>query len=934
MWVIGAVVGALIGAGWDHGAEWVVGAIIGGVLGLLAGKWKKALVQRVTGLEARVDALTQAIGAIRGEPGQRAQAHPTTEAVESVPPASAAPAEEIAAMAPEPAAAIRVVPAPPQPVRKGGSGIPPTEVAVAPAPVAATRAASTAGPPPAWLSWITGGNTLARVGVLILFIGVAFLIKFASERVRVPLELRLSAVALGGIALLIFGWRLRLRRHAYAMILEGGGVGVLYLTVFGALRLYSLISPTAAFVLLFAIAALSGWLAIRQDAIALAVLGIAGGFLAPVLTSTQSGSHVVLFTYYALLNAGIFGIAWFKAWRSLNLLGFVFTFIVATLWGVTRYRPEDFGTTEPFLVLFFLFYVSIAVLFALRRSVELRNYVDSALVFGTPLVAAGLQSALVRHIPYAMALSAVTASAPYLILARMLLSRRAQGLRLLIEAFLALGIIFATLAVPLALDARWTSATWALEGAAMLWVGARQRRLALRLFGLLLQVAGGVAFGLGLSFWAGEPPTRPMPILNSEYLGAVMVGLAGLFSAWQMQRRREDVDKREILAAAFVLAWGLLWWLAAGVREIDQWVPRDTRLAVLIAFLSLSAAAMAVAERTLAWPAARIPAMALLPALLLIALAWMAKPWRIDGHLFAHGGALAWPLAIAVIIALLRDADRPLTEPVARVALPLEWWHAGLLWLVTLLIAHELAWWGGRVGTGEGVWTLVPWGLVPALALEAVGVRAQKPQWPIGAHRRAYLVLGAAPLAVLLALWSLGANLHGDGDPLPLPYVPLLNPLDVTEALVMLALVSWLLRLQREESDIRGALPPQAVGAVLAILLFVWINAIALRTIHFWFGVPYAFDALWHSRMVQAVLSLLWASAALGTMLLANRRRWRVAWMAGAALLGLVVAKLFLVDLSQVGGVERIVSFIGVGLLLLLIGYFAPVPPRRPENAS
>ena len=343
---------------------------------------------------------------------------------------------------------------------------------------------------------------------------------------------------------------------------------------------------------------------------------------------------------------------------------------------------------------------------------------------------------------------------------------------------------------------------------------------------------------------------------------------------------------------------------------------------------------MAVAERTLSWPSARVPAMLLLPALLLVALAWMAKPWVIDGHLFAHGGVLAWPLAIAVVVVLLRDADRPATGPASRIALPIEWWHAGLLWLVTIVIAHELAWWGGRVGSGQGVWSTVPWGFVPALALETVGLGSYRRQWPMGAHGRAYLVLGGIPLALLLAFWSLGANLHGDADPMPLAYFPLLNPLDITEALAMLALANWLLRLRRQESDMRGVFANQAVAGVIALLLFVWINAIALRTIHFWFGVPYTFDDLWHSRLVQAVLSLLWATAALGTMLLANRRRWRMAWMTGAALLGLVVAKLFFVDLSQVGGVERIVSFIGVGLLLLLIGYFAPVPPRRPENAS
>ena len=346
-----------------------------------------------------------------------------------------------------------------------------------------------------------GGNTLARVGVLLLFIGVGFLVKYATEHVHVPIEVRLAGVALGGIALLVLGWRLRLRRQGYAMILQGAGVGVLYLTVFGALRLYALLPPTAAFVLLVCIAALSAWLAIRQDAIALAAVGVVGGFLAPILTSSNTGNHVLLFSYYALLNAGIFGIAWFKAWRSLNLLGFLFTFVIGTLWGVTRYRPENFATTEPFLILFFLFYVAIAVLYALRQSFALRDYVDSALVFGTPLFAAGVQSGMVRDMPYGMAFSALGMSAVYLVLARLLYARRSETVRLLVEAFLALGVIFATLAIPLALDARWTSAAWALEGAAMLWVGVQQQRRVVRAFGLLLQFGAGIAFGSGLTIW-------------------------------------------------------------------------------------------------------------------------------------------------------------------------------------------------------------------------------------------------------------------------------------------------------------------------------------------------------------------------------------------------------------------------------------------------
>ena len=68
-------------------------------------------------------------------------------------------------------------------------------------------------------------------------------------------------------------------------------------------------------------------------------------------------------------------------------------------------------------------------------------------------------------------------------------------------------------------------------------------------------------------------------------------------------------------------------------------------------------------------------------------------------------------------------------------------------------------------------------------------------------------------------------------------------------------------------------------------------------------------------------------------MVVANRMASRTGWIAGAALLAVVVVKLFLVDLSRIGGIERIVSFIGVGLLLLLIGYLAPVPANRKEPA-
>ena len=83
------------------------------------------------------------------------------------------------------------------------------------------------------------------------------------------------------------------------------------------------------------------------------------------------------------------------------------------------------------------------------------------------------------------------------------------------------------------------------------------------------------------------------------------------------------------------------------------------------------------------------------------------------------------------------------------------------------------------------------------------------------------------------------------------------------------------------------------------------------------------------SVIVQAALSVFWTVIALALMLTANRIGRRTMWVMGAALLGVVVGKLFLVDLARLGGLERIVSFVGVGVLMVVVGYYAPVPPRK-----
>ncbi len=878
----------------------------------------RAMEQRIAALETAL--ATASSGESLSAPHPAAVAPSTPDVPPSPAGRAPTPSSPISPPAPLPSSAPALPPpssAPPQPRASSGS----SQSAARPAYPKAPANVPVERPEPNWLwRFLSGGNALARIGVVVLFIGVAFLLKYASERVTVPIGARLAAVALGAVALLAFGFRLRARRPGYAMTLQGAGVGILYLTVFVALRLYQLLPPGVAFALLFGIGALSGALAIRQDAMPLAVLGVLGGFAAPLLTSS-GGSHVLLFAYYAVLNAAILAIAWFKAWRVLNVVGFACTFIVGTLWGVTSYRPEHFATTEPFLILFFLFYVAIATLYALRSSLELRRYVDATIVFGTPLVAAGLQDALVRDIPYALAWSAVVAAAIYLSLAR-LLARR--GLRLLVDAFLALGVVFATLAVPLAFDARLTSATWALEGAAAVWIGVRQARFPARAFGLLLQFAAGVAFASAFSPWSDAGVAGNVPVLNSDCLGALLIAGGAIVASYQLFRA-PALGPFERSFVPIVFGWGVAWWLGAGWHEIDRFAASAAHVALLVVFLACSAVLCAALAARLRWPLARVPAFAYPVVLLAIAIAQMAGFTAAGTHLFAAGGALAWPVALIVELLLLHHFERATPMPDARA---LDAGHAIVAWLVTLIAGEELEWLARTYASGAE-WRLVPWGLVPALALIAIAQWTSSASWPFRARQSAYLRVAARPIAAVALLWTLYANVASSGDFAPWPYVPILNPLDIVQALVFGAAALWLSRLHPGGARLRRIVLPDRQAVAVAVLLVFWVTCTTLRTVHHATGVPWSLAPLWDSRIVQAALSLVWSLFALAAMVAANRRSYRIAWIAGATLLGIVVAKLFVVDLAQVGGVERIVSFIGVGALLLVVGYVAPVPPRQ-----
>lgn len=767
-------------------------------------------------------------------------------------------------------------------------------------------------------NFFTTGNVVAKVGVLILFIGVSFLVHYAAQRNVFPIELRLISIAVGACVMFGFGWRLREKRRQYGLLLQGGAIGILYITTFAASSIFYVIPLGLAFAILFALVIFSCLIAVKQDAKVLACFASVGGFLAPILTSSGSGNHIALFSYYALLNAGIVSIAWFKSWRILNWIGFIFTFTIASLWGYKAYNPEHFATTEPFLILYFIFYIAIAVLFAHRQPPKLKGFVDATIVFGTPIVGFFLQAELVEGTEYGLAISAFVIGLIYFALAKALWHKPPEGMRTLAEAFLALGVIFATITIPLAFDGRWTAAAWSLEGAGMIWIGLRQNRLLVRLFGLLLQILAAGFFLEGVRYGAD-----PYPIVNAVCFGSVLMSISGLFSSYQYHQREEKISESAKIIAFILLAWGILWWMVAGVSEIERYAKNASELNFIILYLALSLLLLSFVARKLNWHQAELSGHILLPVLVMVCfVSFIDRPSR---NIFANYGYISWPIAFIVqYILMYRLQQSNKTQYLTHT-------HTATLWLFTFVMSWVV--FRSSLNHIESInqFAYLAWGIVPIVMMILLWSLRFALQWPINKYENSYLGNGYLVIAVCVNIWIV-MTCFQNADPSPLPYIPVLNPHELVQLVGIAVSLKWLREWQlgNVSGEILGDFKMWFIG--IALVAFAWLNAVVTRSVHYFADVPYRYNDMFHSDILQTSFTLVWTILAFILMGLATKRGIRALWFVGVALLAIVVAKLFMVDMGDSGTVTRIVSFMSVGVLMLVINYFAPIPPKETEK--
>lgn len=715
--------------------------------------------------------------------------------------------------------------------------------------------------------WFTTGNVPVKIGILVLLAGVASLLKYVTDQgwVYFSMPVRLALVSAGAIGAFLFAWRKRESHRTFSLSLQGGSIGILLLTTFAAFKLYSIVPAGLAFSISVALIAFMGFIAVRQNAMMLAIFTVLAGFMAPIWLSSGSGNYVALFSYYAVLNAGIFGMAWFRPWRYLNLLGFAFTFGIATVWGVGAYTPEKFATTEPFLLLFFAFYLLIPIFYARKYEGSLRYIVDAALVFGTPLIAFSLQAALLQNDRYALAGCAFGLGLVYFMLRYVLAGR--ERIRALVPAYLALGMGFVTLAVPLAFSAQQTSCIYALEGAVLVWWGIRQSNVLSRLSGVGLQVLGALA--LMFTFEAFAHNATDLPIVNASFINMVILAGAAIFSAWCYRKLLQihpwingfltKAGVSSIPMAAIFYLWGLMWWCIAGGREIYEFVNVLNRADYTIIFVVLTA--WLAAEGNRKWSAQLL---SLTTAVgLCLPILFVSWQYTLHGTPLFGTGWLAWGAYIVLgarSVMLWRNHVQSEFAQASAVATQFMWWPT-----LTLVMTLALKWLTHEQGWTNDFAVVLP--VLPMFTVIALSLW----QWPVirlplgemfdrTKGRLQCLYFGSGALVWLLGMWL-------PADRFSLPWLPFLNPVEFLQLGFVFMLWIWFRR-----ENILLSFSKTAQNVTLIAMGLLMLSMTTLRAVHHWAHVAWDGDIITNALALR-YLGMVWCVATIVLVWYAIRRK-------------------------------------------------------------
>jgi uncharacterized membrane protein len=428
-------------------------------------------------------------------------------------------------------------------------------VAAGPPPVAETTATAAFAPsapaPPAIesLEAVIGQKWVGWIAVLLIFCAAAFFLKYAFENRWIG---ELGRVSIGVAAGLGMAWggqeRHRKGWRYLAQILTGGGIAILYLSVYGAFGYYHLLGARAAFAALAILVVEAHLLALSYNARAVAVMALVGGFLVPVLLSTGRDQYAVLFTYMGILDLGVLAVVMVRRWPWIGSLAYVATQCLFWNWYGAHYHPEKRVAVVAFQAAILLLFLLADLAPNLRR--QSAGWEDCIRLTVNPFVFYATCYFLLdddRHewmAPLALAMAIL-----YAAVARAELALRPADRRILLVTA-GTALTFVTLAIPVQLEFNWITIGWGVEALLLLWASFEAAAPRLRSLSGIVFAAAVLRFLLVDTPW--DYRAAFTPVFNRYFLG--MLALASCLACAAYLARRLPV-----FFMAGILAVGVLW---------------------------------------------------------------------------------------------------------------------------------------------------------------------------------------------------------------------------------------------------------------------------------------------------------------------------------------------------------------------------------------
>lgn len=742
------------------------------------------------------------------------------------------------------------------------------------------------------VDWMVHGNPILRVAVAVLMVGVVLLLRFASEHWQLSLGLKLGFIAIAGAVLTAFGYTLQKKNQLFAVALQGVGLSVMFLTLVFSHHFGVIANMMTASILFAILLAITVFLSLKQQAIYLAILALGMAYAAPLVIPQYRPDVVFLFSYYLVINLAVAAVNFIQPWKILNQIAFFATmFIGGSAIGFYA-EPAKFDILDWILWLHIALFIWLSVRYSQNISrvsahekqegIRLPPLLDVGLIFSVPVLGFTLHAYLVHESTQALTIGAAVLAGTYAVLTFWIKKTHPQ-LSVLAKSFFILAVAFFALIFPLAKGAHWTAIGWVAQGTALIVWGVTERYRLSRYIGVVLVLLSSLA--LFYQIWANAE----FPTLSTSIYA--MAQFISAFYLLQYNSKEQHYFSASMFSGIF-LCLGMYAGAIAGV-EILTWQHHGLSPYLMIAILLLSIFSVVVYYKLKAqWQSLQLSLIGLLLLLIL-------------GETFTSQvfSLFKWPSILQqgtfFIAATLLSALFIMAQPQSGQFGPLKVW-AGLSWVALATVG------------------LAIFPQMPIIALAFVPVVYSI--WAYKTHKTA--LLHQIPVWCLSLLWLLvvSVDIHSAEY---LYFIPLLNLTDFLSIVVFAGLL-FIIYQHAFDQDKSLEWTFKITTILVGLLVF---SSVVVRGLHHYWATPLWSAAIWTNGVVQLSLTLLWVVLAFILTTFSSRKMIRQLWFVGAALLGIVVLKLILLDLSQSATLTRVISFIGAGGVMLIIAYLAPLPP-------